>query len=189
MKLNLGCGRARRDGHVNIDIDPSVAPDLVLDLEATPYPFESDSVESIVAHNVLQRLGQDPAVFLAIMQELHRILAPGGTIDIAAPHQRSDLFWDDPGNVRPINQGVMGLFGKRHCAELAEAGIPHTPLAFDLDIDLEIVSVTNVLHGDWSRRFADGELEQAELAAAVATHANVVESVGIVLQKPAVRVS
>lgn len=189
MKLNLGCGTAKRDGHVNIDILESVQPDLVWNLETLPYPFESDSVEAIVAHNVLQRLGQDPALFAAIIAELHRILAPGGTIDIAAPHHRSDLFWDDPGNVRVINQGVMALFGKRHCEELARAGIPHSPLAVDLDIDLEIVSVTNVLHGDWSRRFADGELTQDEVATAVATHANVVESVGIVLRKPPVALS
>jgi SAM-dependent methyltransferase len=187
MKLNLGCGRNKREGYVNIDRREAVQPDLVWDLDVTPYPFEDDSVEEIVAHNILQRIGQDTDGFLAIVRELHRVLMPGGTLDILAPHHRSDLFWDDPTNVRPINQGVFGLFSKATCAQLAERGVAYTPLAVDLDIDLEIVSVTNALHGEWSRRFADGELTQQETEAAVATHANVVEWIALVVRKvPAV---
>ncbi|MBN8892773.1 MAG: hypothetical protein BGP12_03965 [Rhodospirillales bacterium 70-18] len=189
MKLNLGCGRSKREGYVNIDRREAVQPDLVWDLEITPYPFEDDSVEEIVAHHVLQRLGQDPAVFLAIIKELHRILMPGGTLDIRAPHHRSDLFWDDPTNVRPINQGVFSLFSKQNCVMFAENGMANTPLAEYLDIDLEIISVTNTLHGDWSRRFGDGELTQQETEAAVATHANVVEEVGLVVRKAAAPVN
>jgi SAM-dependent methyltransferase len=189
MKLNLGCGAARREGYINIDRRDAVRPDLLWDLETTPYPFEDDQIEEIVAHNILQRLGQDPAVFLAIMKELHRILMPGGTLDIAAPHHRSDMFWDDPTNVRPVNQGVLGLFSKANCTQLAGLGIAHTPLALELDIDLEIVTVTNVLHGDWSRRFSDGELTQQEIEVAVASHANVVESVGLVVRKVAAPVN
>lgn len=189
MKLNLGCGRHKREGYVNIDRRENVQPDLVWDLDVTPYPFEDDSVEEIVAHNILQRIGQDTDTFLAIIKELHRILIPGGTMDISAPHHRSDLFWDDPTNVRPINQGVFGLFSKANCARLEELGLAYTPLAVDLDVDFEMVSVTNALHGEWSRRFNDGELTQQETEAAVGTHANVVDSIGIVVRKVPERVN
>ena len=185
MKLNLGCGRTKREGYVNIDRREAVQPDLVWDLEVTPWPFEDDTIEEIVAHNVLQQLGQETETFLAVMRELHRVLMPGGTIDITAPHHRSDQFWDDPANVRPINQGVLGLFSKANCARLLEHGLAHTPLADDLDIDLEIISVTNPLYGEWSRRFAAGELTQQESEAAVASHANVVDSIGLVVRKVA----
>lgn len=183
MKLNIGCGSARRDGYVNIDRRESVAPDLVWDLETTPWPFEADSIEEIIAHDVLQQLGQDPAVFLRIVCEMHRVLMPGGTIDITAPHHRSDLFWDDPANVRVINQGVFNLFNKEKCAEYRTSGLAFTPLAEELDINLEVVTITNALHGDWSRRFGAGELSQEETTVAVATHANVVEKVGLIVRK------
>jgi hypothetical protein len=47
MKLNLGCGQNKRDGFVNIDKYPTFAPDLLWDLEQTPYPFEAGSVTEI----------------------------------------------------------------------------------------------------------------------------------------------
>jgi hypothetical protein len=189
MKLNIGCGGARRDGYVNIDRRDSVAPDLVWDLETTPWPFEADSVEEIVAHNVLQQLGQDPAVFLAVVAEMHRVLMPGGTIDITAPHHRSDMFWDDPANVRVISQGVFNLFNKAKCAEYRANGFAFTPLAEELDIDFEVVTITNTLHGDWSRRFGAGEMTQEETTVAVATNANVVETVGLIVRKAAAAVN
>lgn len=187
MKLNLGCGRARREGYVNIDRREAVAPDLVWDLEVTPWPFEADSIEEIVAHNVLQQVGQDPQVFLAVISEMHRVLMPGGSIDITAPHHRSDLFWDDPANVRVIGQGVFLLLSKARCTEYRESGLVFTPLAEELDVDFEIVTVTNALHGDWSRRFGAGEMTQEETTLAVASNANVVETVGMIVRKvPAV---
>lgn len=185
MKLNLGCGSARREGFVNIDCREAAMPDLVWDLEITPWPFDADSVEEIVAHNVLQQVGQDTEVFLAVISEMHRVLMPGGTLDVTAPHHRSDLFWDDPANVRVISQGVFGLFSKAKCAEYRQSGFAFTPLAEDLDIDFEIVTITNALQGEWSRRFSDGEMTQEETAVAVASNANVVESVGLVVRKVA----
>jgi SAM-dependent methyltransferase len=189
MKLNLGCGRARREGYVNIDRREAVKPDLVWDLEVTPWPFEADSIAEIVAHNVLQQVGQDPAVFLAVISEMHRVLMPGGTIDLTAPHHRSDLFWDDPANVRVINQGVFGLFSKANCASYRESGEAFTPLAEELDIDFEIVTLSNALHGDWSRRFDAGELTHEEAAFAAASTANVVETIGLVIRKVAAAVN
>lgn len=185
MKLNLGCGRAKREGYVNIDRREAVEPDLVWDLEATPRPFEADSVEEIVAHNVLQQVGQDTAVFLAVISELHRVLMPGGTVEVTAPHHRSDLFWDDPANVRVISQGVFSLFSKANCLVYRENGLAFTPLAEDLDIDFDTISITNALQGEWSRRFGDGEMTQQETAVAVASSANVVESIGLTVRKVA----
>lgn len=185
MKLNLGCGHAKREGYVNIDRREAVQPDLVWDLEVTPWPFEADSVEEIVAHQVLHQVGQDTDVFLAVIRELHRVLMPGGTIDITAPHHRSDLFWDDPANVRPINPGMFSLLSKASCKMYRENGMAFTPLAEDLDVDFETVTITNALQGEWSRRFGAGEITQEETTVAVASSANVVELVGLVVRKVA----
>jgi predicted SAM-dependent methyltransferase len=76
MKLNLGCGRNKRDGFVNIDKYATFQPDLVWDIEKTHYPFEAGSVTEIAAAHVLEYLGQHSDAFLAIIKELYRVLAP-----------------------------------------------------------------------------------------------------------------
>ena len=37
MKLNLGCGRKKLEGFVNIDISDYCEPDMVMDLSKVPY--------------------------------------------------------------------------------------------------------------------------------------------------------
>lgn len=81
MRLNLGCGTDYRAGYVNCDIDPRVA-DVVFDLRRPPYPFAEGSVDEIVANNVLEHVGDLPAV----MDGLHRILRVGGKLGVTVPH-------------------------------------------------------------------------------------------------------
>lgn len=45
IKLNLGCGVNKKEGFINIDINPRLNPDMVLDLNSQPYPFKNDSVD------------------------------------------------------------------------------------------------------------------------------------------------
>jgi len=45
--LNLGCGTDQPARELNVDISAAVDPDLVLDLEATPWPFPDDAFERV----------------------------------------------------------------------------------------------------------------------------------------------
>ncbi len=82
MKINLGCGRFRLEGFVNVDRDPGVAPDLVHDLDRLPYPFEGGTATEILASHVLEHLS-DP---FAAVGEWCRILSPGGRLLVRVPH-------------------------------------------------------------------------------------------------------
>ncbi|OGG45170.1 hypothetical protein A2673_03705 [Candidatus Kaiserbacteria bacterium RIFCSPHIGHO2_01_FULL_50_13] len=82
LKINLGSSGINKEGYINVDIRHSVNPDVIHDLNAFPYPFESDSADHIRMVHVLEHLDKP---FL-VMQELHRILKPGGTLYIAVPH-------------------------------------------------------------------------------------------------------
>jgi SAM-dependent methyltransferase len=81
-KLNLGCGRFKKPGFLNVDNDPAGQPDRVQDLDDLPYPFPSGHFTLVEADHCLEHL-QNP---FAVMAELHRVLAPGGRLLIRVPH-------------------------------------------------------------------------------------------------------
>ncbi len=81
-RLNLGSGAFKKTGYLNVDGNPAADPDLVVDLNAIPYPFETGRFERIEADHVLEHL-DDP---FAVMRELHRVLADGGRLRVRVPH-------------------------------------------------------------------------------------------------------
>ena len=147
MRLNLGCGYDRRAGYLNVDKRGACEPDLVLDLEALPWPWPADSVDEILLKHTLEHLGGDPETYLGIVRELWRVSRNGATITIVVPHPRHDHFLNDPTHVRPVTPEGLMMFSKAKNREWVEKGIPNTPLGLHLDIDLEIVSVSLIPRG------------------------------------------
>ena len=92
IKLNLGCGRARIDGYVNVDVANLPEVDVVHDLDVGPWPIETASAERIDAKDVFEHVA-NPIVF---MTEAHRVLEPGGVLHIRTPHYRSRDAFTDP---------------------------------------------------------------------------------------------
>jgi ubiquinone/menaquinone biosynthesis C-methylase UbiE len=69
---------------------------LVLDIEKEKLPFGDNSVDEIVAMHVLEHIFRpDP-----VMNELHRVLKPGGKMLIEVPKAGTHSFWKDPTHVR-----------------------------------------------------------------------------------------
>jgi len=83
MKLNLGCGLDKKQGYINIDIRKEVKPDLIWNLENIPYPFESNSIEEIIAKDVLEHFPFRKVE--NILKEWFRILKPQGKLYIQTP--------------------------------------------------------------------------------------------------------
>lgn len=81
-RLNLGCGRFPKEGHVNVDREAMAGVDVVHDLSTFPYPFPDGHFGQVVAEHVIEHL-PDP---MATMREIHRILRPGGWAVVAVPH-------------------------------------------------------------------------------------------------------
>jgi SAM-dependent methyltransferase len=93
VTLNLGSGGKPLPGHVNVDVNPD-APgvDLVHDLDRYPWPFETGSVDAVMMDNCLEHLEDRNRA----MEEIHRILRPGGSAVIIVPHFTWQYAYADP---------------------------------------------------------------------------------------------
>lgn len=77
--------------------------DVAHDLEALPWPWEDESCEEILGLDVFEHLHLMPEQWL---RECHRILAPGGALQIRVPIFGSPWHIIDPTHVRgfhPLN--------------------------------------------------------------------------------------
>ncbi|MFN9871591.1 MAG: class I SAM-dependent methyltransferase [Cyanobacteriota bacterium] len=189
IKLNLGCGSRQLEGYVNVDGFAGCHPDQVVDLERTPWPFPDNSAEEIVLHHVLEHLGQQPKVFLAVMQELYRVAAADALIHIDVPHPLHDDFRTDPTHVRSITPRTLSMFSRRNCEEWQRLGYANTPLALMTGVDFEIESVRYDLDPDTRARLASAgvQLPDDDLVAYSDLLPNLFKAIAITLRvcKPA----
>ena len=186
LKLNLGCGNRKMDGFLNVDCVEVCQPDMVVNLERTPWPWPDNSVDEIKLIHVLEHLGQQTDVFLAIIKEMYRVCRDAARIEIIVPHPRSDTFLGDPTHVRPVTGAMLNLFSKRLNREWAEMGAANTPLGIILDVDFEIDSFVHTLEPEWQGKLSSGQLSEAEVAQAARQYNNVISQSTIVwrVRKP-----
>ncbi len=90
-KLNLGCGRDIRSGYVNLDRFDLKGVDVVHDLNTLPLPFASGEFDEVLCLDVLEHVD-----FIPLMEEIHRLLTPNGTVRIRVPHFTSVNNYRDP---------------------------------------------------------------------------------------------
>ena len=93
IKLNLASHGDNHEGFINVDFDHPTA-DLKADV--TNLPFDADSVDVILAYHILEhfRAGEyeshlsnplNPKTALDALKEWHRVLRPGGKLEIKVP--------------------------------------------------------------------------------------------------------
>jgi|SRR6185369_1918754 len=86
MRLNIGSGqRPFGEGWTNVDCNPRWSPEVVADGAHMPM-FADGSAEMIVLHHVLEHFGCGESAVM--LQECHRILAPGGSLIVCVPEMR-----------------------------------------------------------------------------------------------------
>lgn len=86
LKIDIGCGSAKREGFVGIDYVAAPGVDHVLDVVREPLPFPDDSVSHVYSAHVFEHIA-DPYY---IVSEIGRVCADGAKIEIVTPYAFSD---------------------------------------------------------------------------------------------------
>jgi len=90
--LDVGCGRRKIPGAVGVDVLAVPGVDVVWDLNRFPWPFEDNSFAEVNCSHVLEHLDD----VVKVMEEIHRIGAPGARIAIEVPHFSHPGAFCDP---------------------------------------------------------------------------------------------
>jgi len=182
VKLNLGCGFDRREGWLNVDSFPECKPDQLLDIEATPWDLTTDGFYEVLMKHVLEHVGADFKVFAAVMRELWRVSETGGLVEIHVPHVRHDTFWSDPTHVRAFTPLTFQMMSKRQNRAWMEARANYTMLAFVMDVDFEVESVSQVYDPAWWAKVERGEMTREALREEAAKSWNVARELQVRLR-------
>lgn len=112
MKVcNLGCGFKKIEGAVNVDRYDVCEPDVTWNLEDTPLPFDSEEFDKVIAHHLIEHIWN----WWDLFEEIVRITKPGGTIEIATPHEssRTAMSWRDHYHIF-TEESFHGIYGPTH---------------------------------------------------------------------------
>ncbi len=162
-KLNLGCGFDKREGFVNADSFSECAPDVLFDIEQTPWPLDDSGFDFILMKHVLEHVGADFPTFTRVMRELYRVTAPDGIIEIHVPHFRHDTWWSDPTHVRAFTPLTFRMMSKKQNDTWIAKKANYTMLAYVMQVDFELVEALQVYDAAWSQKVQTGELTQLQL--------------------------
>jgi SAM-dependent methyltransferase len=99
LKLDLGCGQNKKEGFKGVDIWDGPGVDYVADLFKFPLPFGDESVEEIFGSHFFEHVPQEKR--FGFMDELYRILIPGGKINFITPYWASPRAVQDPTHMWP----------------------------------------------------------------------------------------
>lgn len=89
--LDVGCGPYKVPGTLGIDHTPAPGVDVVYDLNRVPWPFAASTFDRAICRHSLAHLEN----VVQAIEELHRILRPGGVLEIVTPHFSSDNAFTD----------------------------------------------------------------------------------------------
>jgi SAM-dependent methyltransferase len=110
LVLNLGCGDTKMDNAVNIDHIKLPNVDQVFDFEVFPYPYEKNSVDEIHMYFVLEHIKDH----MGAINELYRILKPGGMLYIRVPHGTGPhAEWDEMTHYHAYGYHSFDIFDEK----------------------------------------------------------------------------
>ena len=108
--LNLGSGNKRRPDALNVDIVSDTHPDIVHNLNALPWPMQSNAFEEVFANDVIEHLDD----VVATMEQIHRVCRDGAVVRITVPHFSSGNAFTDPTHRHYFGRFSFSYFTGEH---------------------------------------------------------------------------
>jgi SAM-dependent methyltransferase len=111
IKLDIGCGANKTgDDWVGIDYRQLPGVDVVHDLTVFPWPIPSECASLGLASHVVEHISPINGTFIKFMDEVWRVLKPGGQFLISGPYGVSNYFVQDPTHCNPCNETTWTYF-------------------------------------------------------------------------------
>lgn len=127
MKLDLGCGKAKREGFHGVDRLPFAGVDEVWDL-TSPWPWADGSIEEAYSGHFVEHLNSLERIHF--FNELGRVLKVGGTAQIVVPHWSNACAYGDPTHQwPPLSEWAAYYLNKAW----REQNAPHVLYSCDFD--------------------------------------------------------
>ena len=121
IQLDIACGANKQPGYVGLDIQPLPGVDIVHDLNVHPWPLPDECAIRAFASHIVEHIpkvaldgGKTRFPFIEFMDEVWRVLKPGGEFAIACPHGSSQGFLQDPTHASGLNEMTWAYFDPEH---------------------------------------------------------------------------
>ena len=124
MKLDIGCGKNKKEGFTGIDQYDMPGVDIVSDL-TKKWPVEDDSVEEVHCSHFVEHLTAKQRIHF--YNELYRVMKTGAKATIIAPHWGSNRAYGDPTHQWPPVSEMSFFYLSR---KWREEQAPHTDIKF-----------------------------------------------------------
>ena len=168
IMLDLACGNNKRPGFIGIDRSrDGTQADIEHDLETYPWPFPDSHVDEVFCSHFIEHIVD----LIPFINELWRVMKPGGVVQFVAPYYTSVWASQDPTHKRFISEQTFAYFDK----EWREANrLGHYPIVCDFKIE----KIDRAVNAPFSE-------QSAEAIAFAATHYwNVINEIAVTLRKP-----
>ena len=108
IRLDVGCGGAKQEGFVGMDMRDLPGVDIVHNLECYPFPLPDECCLMIVGSHIYEHI--KPWLSIDFMNELWRIMKPGGQLALSMPYGVSAGFLQDPTHINAANENTFHYF-------------------------------------------------------------------------------
>lgn len=94
IKIDIGCGKNKREGFTGVDIDPESGADIIA--SAMDLPFEDGSVDELYSAHLVEHFDQEETK--KFFKEIFRVLKSGGTafLKVDRDWSKKKLLSKDP---------------------------------------------------------------------------------------------
>ena len=128
LKIDLGCGKNKKEGFLGVDQYQMENVDIVLDIGNEVWPWEDGTVDEIHASHFLEHL--TPKQRMHFMNEAFRVMKEGAKATVITPHWASNRSYGDMTHQWPP---VAEMFYYYLSQEWRDSQAPHTDRKWNPD--------------------------------------------------------